>query len=354
MKREKLILLISFLVIALFFVLSGANLSINKYDNLAAAKGVKNDHKRPVLTEVLSVSTPSTTKTPTYSFSTNKDGKIQYRGSCASLTKEAYKGENKISFEEMVVGLYTNCKLRVVDNFGNTSKWLKIKNFEIIEEINNNENNDSQDSTPTENLTTYPLHTGIVATVFWVGEPQGNGSSEDNALSAWDDAWESHYGGYDDYINRNGYYPVAFIPKENPFYLDLPYNDFTNNGTRRPNALEVIPWSKERDWNDDESLMKNRWVKIKRNDNICYGQIEDAGPYVYNDYNYVFGVNNERPQSTRANNAGMDVSPALRDCLKFNGLNNADNKVDWQFVDFVDVPDGPWRQIITSSQIYWP
>ena len=27
---------------------------------------------------------------------------------------------------------------------------------------------------------TYPLHTNITATVFWVGEPVGNGSSEDN------------------------------------------------------------------------------------------------------------------------------------------------------------------------------
>jgi hypothetical protein len=30
----------------------------------------------------------------------------------------------------------------------------------------------------------YPLHTDITATVFWIGEPQGDGSSEDNAVSA--------------------------------------------------------------------------------------------------------------------------------------------------------------------------
>ncbi|MGI9332403.1 MAG: hypothetical protein ACR2RL_04525, partial [Gammaproteobacteria bacterium] len=35
--------------------------------------------------------------------------------------------------------------------------------------------------------TGYPLHTNITATAFWVGEPVGNGSSEDNALSAYDD-----------------------------------------------------------------------------------------------------------------------------------------------------------------------
>jgi hypothetical protein len=50
----------------------------------------------------------------------------------------------------------------------------------------------------------------------------------------------------------------------------------------------------------------------------------------------------------------MDVSPAIRDCLKFNGLNNDSNKVDWQFVDAKDVPVGPWKNIITTSQIDWP
>ncbi|MBA3285845.1 MAG: hypothetical protein H0U27_12410, partial [Nitrosopumilus sp.] len=53
----------------------------------------------------------------------------------------------------------------------------------------------------------YPIHKNITATVFWIGEPVGNGSSEDNTLSAWDDEWQKNYGGYDDYVNRNGYYP---------------------------------------------------------------------------------------------------------------------------------------------------
>ena len=95
--------------------------------------------------------------------------------------------------------------------------------------------------------------------------------------------------------------------------------------------------------------MKNRWVKIMKGDKTCYGQVEDAGPYYYKDFNYVFGTNDARPYSTRANNAGMDVSPALRDCLGFTGLNNADNKVNWQFVD--TPPEGPWTIIITTRQV---
>lgn len=200
----------------------------------------------------------------------------------------------------------------------------------------------------------FPVHTGITAAVFWIGEPIGNGSSEDNALSAWDDEWQERYGGYDDYENRNGYYPLGFIPKENPFYLDLPYNDFDDNGARKPNAHNVVPWAGEKEWGPRESMMKNRWVKITYEGNTCYGQIEDAGPYEYDDHAYVFGTDDQRPKNKRANSAGMDVSPALRDCLKFRGLNNVNNKVDWQFVDFSDVPDGPWKEIVTTSQINWP
>jgi hypothetical protein len=211
--------------------------------------------------------------------------------------------------------------------------------------------NDSVISSP---ASTYPMHTNITAAVFWVGEPQGNGSSEDNAISAWDDTWEADYGGYDDYQNRNGYYPAGFIPKENPFYLDLPYNDFNDNGDRKSNALQVVSWASTQTWQDNESMMKNQWVKITKDGTTCYGQIEDSGPYQYNDYAYVFGINDPRPKSTTANNAGMDVSPALRDCLHFSGLNNVDNKVDWQFIKSTDVPNGPWKDIVTTSQINWP
>jgi len=98
-------------------------------------------------------------------------------------------------------------------------------------------------------------------------------------------------------------------------------------------------------------MLKNRWVKISHDGHTCYAQWEDAGPYEYNDHEYVFGT--ARPKNTIANNAGMDVSPAVRDCLVFNGINNDENLVDWQFVDPGDVPPGPWTEIITTSQIYW-
>ena len=141
------------------------------------------------------------------------------------------------------------------------------------------------------------------------------------------------------------------MPKENPFYVTVPYNDFNDNGNRKANAQTVVPWADEKTWKDNESMMKNRWVRVIKGEKTCYAQVEDSGPYQYDDHNYVFG--NARPINTRANNAGMDVSPALRDCLVFQGLNNADNKIDWQFVNAEDVPAGPWKETVTVSQINW-
>jgi hypothetical protein len=211
----------------------------------------------------------------------------------------------------------------------------------------------------------YPVHTRIRATVFWIGEPKGNGSSENNAVSAYDDAWQEHYGGYDDY-NSQRRAPtycdgLGFRPKQNPFYLDLPFDDI-NNAKAKVRRERVVPWAadyrRELAGPAPFSLMKNRWVKIWRQVGdttyTAYGQIADAGPYAYDDAAYVFGTHDERPRSRRAKNAGMDVSPALRDYLHFDGINNADNQVGWQFVEREDVPTGPWTEIETTQQVYQP
>ena len=91
---------------------------------------------------------------------------------------------------------------------------------------------------------TYPLHKNITATVFWIGEPVGNGSTENNAVSAYDDRWLEHYGGVDDYsyVRRYPYFP-RFVPRENPFYLDVPYDDFRDDGSPRPGRMRDVPWA---------------------------------------------------------------------------------------------------------------
>ncbi len=194
----------------------------------------------------------------------------------------------------------------------------------------------------------YPLHKNITATVFWVGEESGPENDYiPNLQSAWDDKWQEHYGGTDDPDHRNGFYPAEFTPKENPFYFALPYNDFNANGTRKANASKVVYWAKEKNWGELESMCKNRWIKITFGSKTAYAQWEDVGPFNTDDYNYVFGTS--APQNKENDNAGLDVSPAVRDYLGLSGM----DKINWQFVDAKDVPDGPWKTIVTTSQICW-
>ncbi|NTW14024.1 MAG: hypothetical protein HGA31_03280 [Candidatus Moranbacteria bacterium] len=194
----------------------------------------------------------------------------------------------------------------------------------------------------------YPVHRGIYATYFWVGEDANKDNKQiSNSPSAWDDAWLKHFGGVDDPKRRNGYFPAGFTPKENPFYVALPYNDFTGTGNRRSKASAVVPWAKTKAWKSNESMLKNRWVKITRGNKTVYAQWEDVGPFGENDAAYVFG--SAKPKSKTNKSAGIDLSPAAHDYL---GLGDLD-MVDWQFVDDKNVPNGPWRRIVTTSQVYW-
>lgn len=194
----------------------------------------------------------------------------------------------------------------------------------------------------------YPIHKNITTTIFWVGEKANhqNGNIA-NMDSAWDVRWVEHFGGIDTPDDRSGYYPASFVPKENPFYFALPYTDFSSSG-RKPSAYTHIPWSHEKAlWLNNESMCKNRWIMIIHGPRIAYAQWEDAGPFKSNDANYVFG--SARPANKINDSAGLDVSPAVRDYL---GLSDIDY-VDWKFVNEEDVPDGPWKKIVTNSQVTW-
>jgi hypothetical protein len=143
-------------------------------------------------------------------------------------------------------------------------------------------------------------------------------------------------------------------PQENPFYLDLPFDD-VNDSTAFKERCQVIPWAagSSQCSNSNYSYMKNHWVQITGpNGHTCYGQVEDAGPShgsLYHDADYVFGSNNAQPVQGQFNNAGLDVSPALNGCLGFKELNGDTDKVSWHFVD--SPPAGPWTRIITTRQV---
>jgi hypothetical protein len=129
---------------------------------------------------------------------------------------------------------------------------------------------------------------------------------------------------------------VSFIPRQNPFYCALPYNDVTH-GQFKPEARLVIPWFKEAYTAPGQSVCWHHWVAVRKGNRTCYAQWEDCGPFRTDHFQYVFG--GERPKSNLNRGAGLDVSPAVRDYL---GLQPTD-VTDWQFVDVRDVPPGPWR-----------
>jgi hypothetical protein len=189
------------------------------------------------------------------------------------------------------------------------------------------------------------LFKDAMTTLFWVGESAGpDNAGIANDESFWDDSWQEHFGGYDDPLRRCGSRPCAFEPYENAFYVALPYADY-KDGKLKTNAKDV-PWFFSPTL--ENPLLKNRWVEVRNGESICYGQWEDVGPNEEDDFAYVFGTA-AKPKNTFGEKAGLDVSPALFMCL---GLR--DNGVTvWRFIDEKNVPDGPWKIVVTKSRINW-
>jgi hypothetical protein len=186
----------------------------------------------------------------------------------------------------------------------------------------------------------FPWKSQIVTTVFWVGEKPSGNNPVPNRVSSWDREWTKNYGGVDDpdSAHRTNYIPVKFTPRQNPFYCALPYNDKAREG-HRPEAPRVVPWFNEAYQGPAVSTCKGRWVAIRKGNRVAYAQWEDAGPFRTDHWQYVFG--NERPKPNLNKGAGLDVSPGVRDYL---GLQPTD-VTDWRFVDFSEVPRGPWSTL---------
>jgi hypothetical protein len=182
-----------------------------------------------------------------------------------------------------------------------------------------------------------PLHRHISTTIFWVGEPADSDNGDiANRASAWDDNWERHFGGLDDPARRTGYRPAAFVPRENPFYAALPYNDFDGAGHKKRDAARRCPGG-----------CKNRWIRIAHKGRVAYAQWEDVGPFGEDDSAYVFG--GHRPRNPINRHAGLDVSPAVRDYLRLRDV----DRTSWRFVARSAVPRGAWTRVITTRGVSW-
>ena len=190
----------------------------------------------------------------------------------------------------------------------------------------------------TEN-TRYPWKEKIVTTTFWVGELPTKNNPVPNTASSWDKDWAVNFGGFDnpDPAARKDFIAANFIPRQNPFYVALPYNDMVKTGLK-DEASKVVPWFKSSYQGPMQSVCKDRWVEIRFGGKTVYAQWEDCGPFRTDHWEYVFG--SERPKPNLNHGAGLDVSPAVRDYL---GMNDTD-VTDWRFVDFSEVPQGPWAK----------
>jgi|GEM_PF-3505850 len=178
----------------------------------------------------------------------------------------------------------------------------------------------------------YKWHYNIVTTEFWIGELP---SEDNNWISNVSTAWES---------------PLA--DSVNDYYVALPYNDleYKNNQTVHKDSAKLIPWYDPADAVGYKfySYMKNRWVMVKLGDKVAYGQVEDTGPYLEDDFAYVFG-DAAVPANTFRNKSGLDISPAMDEYIGLDGL----GVVDWKFVEFEEVPEGPWKFNVETEQCRW-
>ena len=192
----------------------------------------------------------------------------------------------------------------------------------------------------------YPWKKNVTCTVFWIGELPTENNPTPNTKSSWDTNWVENFGGYDDPDPANRiashatgeFRPRAFVPKLNPFYIALPYNDVVSYREHKPEAVRVIPWFARYRPEPGKTVCKGRWLQIFRGGRSCFAQWEDCGPWETDDWNYVFG--NKPPSTTQNGGAGIDLSPAVRDYL---GLKSGD-KVHWRFVESGQVPYGPWKK----------
>jgi hypothetical protein len=192
----------------------------------------------------------------------------------------------------------------------------------------------------------YPWRQNITATIFWIGEQPTQNNPTPNHMSSWDQKWAINFGGYDD-PNPNAriadhargeFRPKNFTPRLNPFYVALPYNDVAGWSRHKPEAAKVIPWFSRINPAPGKTVLKGRWVQIYNGKRSCYAQWEDCGPWVTDDYEYVFLG---KPPKNKANKgAAIDISPSVRDYLDLQ----SGQKCHWRFVEDAQVPYGPWKK----------
>lgn len=152
---------------------ASASTSVVVYYNNPPTPG---DTTAPVLGNPSSIGTTSD-HTPSWSFSSNEAGTINYYGSCSSTDTNASAGTNTVTLNYLPDGTYSNCYVTVRDTAGNTSSPLYIPTFTVQTSSSGGDTvapvltlisgvtpNPTTDTTP--NITFYANEGG---TIYWDG-----------------------------------------------------------------------------------------------------------------------------------------------------------------------------------------
>lgn len=193
---------------------------------------------------------------------------------------------------------------------------------------------------------TYPWHTNIYTTMFYIGEGGSSISNTDNKASSFDQNWMDNNRGSDNPNDRNGFASGSHASTVNPFYIALPFNDLVYPDMAR----RYVPawWHRPNKDGKPVSACKDRWVEIKTEESghTCYAQWEDVGPLRYDHAEYVFG--DDKPDTYTK--AGLDVSPAVVQYLGLDSIKHPTTR--WRFVDEADVQPGIWLKLDEEALLY--
>jgi len=140
------------------------------------------DTVKPVLAQIIAVTTPTNDNTSSYTFSSTEAGNITY-GVCSGSPNNASADNNTITFDALADGTYSDCKISVTDNASNTSDNLSVSSF-TIDTVKPVLAQVTAVTTPTKDPTPgYAFSSNEAGTISYGGCSQG-GTSADNGTNS--------------------------------------------------------------------------------------------------------------------------------------------------------------------------
>lgn len=194
------------------------------------------------------------------------------------------------------------------------------------------------------------VHTHIKTTYVSAGAPAGAGDlGQTNTEARWYNDWTKHQCG----VDLKGTRTIVLPGCDNLYYFALPCSDVGMDGNWDRAVIAKSPWKQS---TPESSAFKNHWIAVTYGSKTVYAQWEDTGPYYQSDCDYVFGQKRpaqEGPEAINAEFSALDISPRAFADLTGGNLDIGEIQTSWVFVPDDQVPDGPWRQNVTTSGPDW-